>query len=136
VGDRALLSLITGGVALGLSYLMMRRGIRPASAKWLDQWQRQRQPEADEAVTEMGTFHKAELVGEPREPLLNRQDLKAELNSVDRGQQRWSRLFAVATPLAFAGVILTMVAPKFISGFPNPRAAPQLAGRRHGRRAG
>ena len=105
VADRALvLSLITGGVALVLAYLGIRSEIRKPSGQWLAQWQSQGNDVP--AVAEGGSYHPESLAA-----------ATAPVGS-ERPQDCtvWSRIFAVATPLAFLAVVSCMVLPRFVSG--------------------
>lgn len=129
VADRALvLSLVTGGVALLLAYLFMRRTIQPASNAHLEKWQAQAGGGSEEVAT--GSFHKSEMAGEPREPIVGEQQLQAEL--ARNGDKRifWSKVFAVLTPIAFLGIITIMVLPKISPQFPELKggAAASLVG--------
>ncbi|KAF1045920.1 MAG: hypothetical protein GAK38_02755 [Xylophilus sp.] len=120
VADRALvLSLIVGGVALMLGYFALRRHIRPPSNGLLTAWQT-RTVASEAALEDVGTFDKAELARgtDRRAPILSDAQLDSELSAASRRQIGWSRLFAVLTPLAFAAVIMTMVAPKIVTTLP------------------
>lgn len=130
VADRALvLSLITGGVALLWGYFALRRQIRPASSEHLVHWQAQASGAQAEAI-DQGTFHKAELAGDVREPIVGEQQLQAALDDRNARHAFWSRFFAVLTPLAFLGIIAVMVLPKISSGFADLKggAAASLVG--------
>lgn len=123
VADRGLvLSLITGGVALAWAYAALRGSFVPASQHLLDDWQAQasRQPALDPGTPHQGTAHKEELArGTSRdEPLLTNGDVRREIAAIDPSMVRWSKLFAVLTPVAFIAVVLLMVLPKFVSGLP------------------
>lgn len=122
VADRGLvLSLITGGVALVWAYAALRGSFLPAGQHLLDDWHAQasRQPALD-AAPHQGTTHKEELArGTSRdEPLLTNGDVRREIAAIDPSMARWSKLFAVLTPVAFIAVVLLMVLPKFVSGLP------------------
>lgn len=115
VADRALaLSVITGLVALTLIFVFHRRKFQAPSATHLERWQELAvKGELAEHVHE-GTTHKAEIAqGTSREhqPVTS-QDLKRELKSVPAEEFKWSKLFAVVTPLVFLTVIVLMVLPK------------------------
>jgi hypothetical protein len=119
VADRALvLSLITGGIALCLAYLSMRKHIVPASGMLLDRWQA-RATGAQEPVDGGGTFDKAELARGTRheEPLATDSNIEASLRMVSVRRVKWSKCFAVVTPIAFLVVVAVMVLPKLGSGF-------------------
>lgn len=129
VADKALvLSLVTGGVALLLAYFMLRRTIQAPSHAHLDQWQAAA-GEAPKDIAE-GSFHKAEMAGQPREPILDEEQLHLELARIGRRRTFWSRFFAVLTPLAFLWVISIMVLPKLSPAFPELKggAAASLVG--------
>ncbi len=125
VADRGLvLSLITGGVALVWAYVSLRGSFQPSSQALLDDWHARAssQPGFAGAAPEHheGTAHKEELArGTSRdEPLLTNGDVRREIAAVDPALVRWSKLFAVLTPVAFIVVVLMMVLPKFVSGLP------------------
>jgi hypothetical protein len=119
VADRAMvLSLITGGVALILGYLAMRKYIVPGSPALLTQWQSMAmRGGAVEEVKHSGTFEKAELA--------HGTDHQAE--SEDQRVVKWSKVFAIVTPLAFIGVVLVMVLPKMGTGLPDLRGGDAAA---------
>jgi hypothetical protein len=103
VADRALvLSLIVGLASLSLAWLAIRRDVRPASPALLDAWQRQ--SAGDLAPIEaQGSFDKAAMargaeLSDPAPPTPERE--------------RWSRIFAIATPIGFAVVVGLMLLPK------------------------
>ncbi|CAG9168529.1 hypothetical protein CURE108131_08835 [Cupriavidus respiraculi] len=117
VADRALtLSLITGAIALCLAYLSMRKHIVPASGALLDRWQA-RATGAQPAV-DGGTFDKAEIARgtSHSEPLATDTNIEASLAMVARRRVKWSKCFAVVTPIAFLTVVAVMVLPKLGSG--------------------
>ncbi|SAI50467.1 integral membrane protein [Bordetella ansorpii] len=127
VADRALvLSLITGAVALLVTYLTIRRHIVPANPALLDAWQARAQDATLEQVEHEGTFDKAELArGTSREPA--RGDPVAHLSEQDRKRVKWSKVFAVVTPLAFLGVIGVMVLPRLFPALPALRGGDAAA---------
>jgi hypothetical protein len=114
------LSLITGGIALVWAYFSLRGRFLPAGQHLLDSWHAQAAHQPGQSVSLGGTTHKAEIArGTSRdEPLMTNGDVRRELQNVDAGQVKWSKLFAVVTPVAFIGVVLLMVLPKFVSGLP------------------
>lgn len=131
LANRALLlSLITGGVALLLAYLSLRRGIQAPSDRLLAQWQARASsagPLAEAGGHE--TFHKAEIArgtGGDRDAL-DDAGLQRTLSDVERRQVKWSRLFALLTPLAFLGVIGAMVLPQFFPALPVLRGGDAAA---------
>ena len=112
VADRALvLSLITGLVALTLVFVFHRKTFKVASPDLLVQWQALGQQVATEHE---GTAHKSEMAkgtGRIDQPVTG-QDLRREINSVDQSQQKWSKVFAVLTPVVFLIIITIMALPK------------------------
>lgn len=124
VADRALvLSLITGLVALVLGYLAVRRTITLASPALLVRW------EAGATLTSgPGTFDKAALAqAAPHKELVGDQAVAAELGKVPPAKEKWSKVFAVVTPLAFLAIILAMVLPKFVAGMPEIKGGDAAA---------
>ncbi|MBX3608767.1 MAG: hypothetical protein KF871_02630 [Hydrogenophaga sp.] len=115
VADRALaLSVITGLVALVVIFVLHRRKFQPASPLHLERWQELAVKGELAEHEHEGTTHKAEIAeGTRREnqPVTG-QDLRRELQSVPAEEFKWSRLFAVVTPLVFLAVIVLMVLPK------------------------
>ncbi|GMV45904.1 MAG: membrane protein [Pseudomonadota bacterium] len=119
VADRALvLSFVVGAVALVMAYLQLRKHFRAPSESLLDAWQA-RATHGMVSAPE-GTAHKEEIARATSrdEPLLTEEDIALELHALQRRRVKWSRLFAVVTPLAFLGVVALMVAPKFGGGLP------------------
>jgi hypothetical protein len=117
VADRALvLSLITGGIALALAYIAVRKSIVAPDNALLARWQA-RSGNGDIAAGELarieaeGTFDKAEIARATsyEAPLITDAQVHKELEAVDAPHQRWSAVFAVVTPLAFLAVIVLMV---------------------------
>lgn len=122
VADRALvLSLITGFVALTITYIVMRKGFKKPDPALLDAWQARAADSSLEVIEHSGSFDKAEMArglgyGEDA-------DEAATIAAADRALRaqkriKWSKLFAVVTPLAFLGVIFIMVLPGLIPGLP------------------
>jgi len=121
VGDRAMvLSLITGAVALLWAYVSLRGRFLAPSQAHLDEWQAHASNQPAGAVSLGGTTRKAEIArGTSRdEPLVTNGDVRREIADVEPRLVKWSKLFAVLTPLAFIGVVALMVLPKFIGGLP------------------
>ena len=125
VADRALaLSLITGGVALVLAYLSIRKLIRPGSEALLVRWQSQSSTGELERLEAAGTFDKAEIArGTGAEPLALDAGIRAEL-PIGKRRAYWSKFFAILTPLGFAAVIAVMILPKMGAGL----GLPELKG--------
>ncbi|MGO4333183.1 hypothetical protein AB4Z48_40195 [Cupriavidus sp. 2TAF22] len=118
VADRALvLSIITGGIALALAYLSMRKHIVPASGALLTNWQA-RASGADAGIEQAGTFDKAEIARgtEHTEPLATDSNIERSLAMVALRRVKWSKCFAIVTPLAFLAVVAVMVLPKMGAG--------------------
>jgi hypothetical protein len=115
IADRALaLSIITGVVALVLIFVFHRRKFLPASPAHLERWQELAVKGELAQHEHEGTAHKAEIAqGTSREhqPVTG-QDLRRELQSVPADDIKWSKLFAIVTPLVFLAVIVLMVLPK------------------------
>jgi hypothetical protein len=121
VADRSMvLSLITGGIALVWAYFSLRGRFLPASEHLLDRWQAHGTQQSADQLSLGGTTKKAEIAkGTSRdEPLASNGDVRREIESMDPSQVKWSKLFAVVTPIAFVGVVLLMVLPKLIGGLP------------------
>lgn len=118
VADRALaLSIITGCIALCLAYLSMRKHIVPACGTLLDRWQAQAGGTA--AAIDGGiTFDKAEIAKGTAhaEPLATDSNIEASLSMVARRRVKWSKCFAIVTPIAFLVVVAVMVLPKLGAG--------------------
>ncbi|CAN7735166.1 hypothetical protein D9M68_60310 [compost metagenome] len=118
VADRALaLSIITGTIALCLAYLSMRKHIVPACGTLLDRWQARAGGSA-EALEGAGTFDKAEIARGTAhaEPLASDSNIEASLAMVARRRVKWSKCFAIVTPIAFLAVVAVMVLPKLGTG--------------------
>ena len=113
VADRALvLSLITGVIALTLAYFSIRRSIAKPDDSLLVRWQAQSINGELAKIEAEGTFDKAELArGTGQDPALLTSDnqIQEALAKVEARREGWSKFFAVATPLAFLGVIIVMV---------------------------
>lgn len=121
IAERALvLSLVTGGVALLLVYLSLRKRFVAPSEALLVQWQAQAGNGASASVADAGTMNKPEIARATSrdEPLLTEGDIQRELGDVERSRIKWSKLFAILTPLAFLVVIALMVLPTFVGGLP------------------
>jgi hypothetical protein len=125
VADRALvLSLITGVIALVLGYLAVRKTIKLPSPELLIRW------EAGATLNEKsGSFDKAALAegAAPRQPVVGESAIAAELQKIPADRERWSKLFAVITPLAFLAIIVAMILPKFVAGMPEIKGGDAAA---------
>ena len=129
VADRALvLSLITGCIALLLGYFSIRKLIQPASAVHLDRWQASAQANAI-TLPKSGTFDKAEIAHgtEYAVPPVSDSKLAAVLDAQDSRHSRWSKFFAIVTPLTFLCVVLVMVLPKLGTGLPELKGGDAAA---------
>jgi hypothetical protein len=117
VADRALvLSLITGVIALGLGYMMTRKTFLAPSPLHLEKWQSSTGGGLDDIKTP-GTFEKAAIAhGTEREPLPTESDFDMAMSLQSKRRNRWSKIFAVVTPLTFLGVVLVMVLPNMGTG--------------------
>jgi hypothetical protein len=133
VADRALvLSLITGAVALIMTYISIRKLIRAPAPSLLTSWQAQATDGDLNRLEHSGSFDKAEIARgmEQDHPLLSNSQVQRELGSSKQWWVIWSKLFAIVTPLAFLAVILVMVLPKLGAGLPELKggAAAALVG--------
>lgn len=114
IADRALiLSLITGAVALVLVYVFQRGKFQQASPELLARWQNLNLNENAEFESE-GSSHKIEIAKgtEREEQLVTSGDLRRAIASVDEGRLKWSKAFAIITPIVFLAIITVMVLPK------------------------
>jgi hypothetical protein len=115
VADRALvLSLITGIIALILGYLAVRRTIVLPNPQLLVRW------EAGATLGRGvgGTFDKSALAeATAHEPLA----------AVPAQKEKWSKVFALVTPLAFLAIILAMILPKFVASLPEIKGGDAAA---------
>lgn len=115
VADRALiLSLITGGIALTLAYFKVRSLIVPGNEALLERWQASSSNGDLARLEAEGTFDKAEIARgtSPQEQPPSDVWVSPKQSPVEHRRLGWSRFFAIATPLAFLGVIVLMVVPK------------------------
>jgi hypothetical protein len=111
VADKALLlSLITGGLALTLGYLAIRRQIRPPAQAHLDRWQAgdSLATQRAEVAPEIGAFEKS----------VTALQAAAGVDSPIPKVSAWGARLAVLTPIVFGALILFMLAPKLIAGLP------------------
>lgn len=123
IADRALaLSLVTGGVALLFAYMSLRKSFVAPDEALLIRWQAQTGNGASASLADAGTMNKPEIArgtSHDQPPLLTERDVRRELSDVERGRVKWSKLFAVLTPLAFFVVVALMVLPMFVDGLPS-----------------
>ena len=116
VADRALvLSLITGSIALVMGYFAVRKLITKPDDKLLERWQAQSLNGELARIEEVGTFDKAEIAratAGDQKPLATQAQIDNELAAIPSRREKWSKFFAVATPVAFLGVIMVMVLAK------------------------
>ncbi len=120
VADRAMvLSVITGLLALGMTYFLTRKYFRTPDAALLAAWQARASDGTLEEVAHTGTFDKSELVRSATEEQTAQPCDITEQDAARRASmEKWSRVFAVVTPLAILGIILIMVLPSVIPGLP------------------
>ncbi|BDC25940.1 Uncharacterised protein [Bordetella parapertussis] len=119
VADRALvLSVITGAIALVMTYLFMRKHIVPGDTALLAAWQARAQDGELERIEGSGSFDKAELARGASQPV--KGGAEARLAG-------WSRAFALITPIAFLGVIALMALPRLVPGLPALRGGDAAA---------
>jgi hypothetical protein len=114
VADRALvLSLITGGIALLLAYLSLRKTITVPSNLLLERWQAQSTNGELARIEAEGTFDKAEIARatgyDKDKPFVTDAQVEKALSTIERRRIGWSKFFAIVTPLAFLCVIALMV---------------------------
>lgn len=116
VADRALvLSLITGVIALVLGYVAIRKLITKPSDKLLERWQAQSSSGELVRIEGEGTFDKAEIArgtAGDQKPFATQAQIDKVLAAIPGRRETWSKFFAVATPIAFLGVIVVMVLSK------------------------
>lgn len=114
VADRALvLSWITGGVALLLVYVFARKHFRKPSQNWLSDWMAQGPDSNLSNIESQGTHDKAAIARGTAEG-----DEWTSHVGLTVQEERYSRILAVLTPLAFLVVIAIMLLPRFIPDLP------------------
>ena len=120
VADRAMvLSIITGVIALGLTYILTRKYFRKPDPVLLADWQARAADGTLADVAHSGTFDKSELVRSATEEAPPQPcDINEQTPENRARMEKWSRLFAVLTPLAVLGVILVMVLPSIFPSLP------------------
>ncbi|NYT77016.1 hypothetical protein H0A71_08440 [Alcaligenaceae bacterium] len=124
VADKALvLSLITGAVALGITFFVSRKHFLKPSASLLANWQARASDGTLDEVEHSGSFDKAEIArGMGYEDHANQPQQDVTSSAIDAAKhashQKRARLFAIVTPLAFLACILIMVMPSILPGLP------------------
>lgn len=127
VADRALvLSLITGAVALTVTFFMIRKHILPASQTLLNDWQARAQDGNLAKIEQSGSFDKAELA-RGTAGLSTSLPAETAASPVEQRRIKWSKFFAVVTPLAFLAVIAVMVLPRMFPSLPALRGGDAAA---------
>ncbi len=122
VADRALvLSLITGVVALTATYFTARKHFKPASSALLDAWQARAQDGRLADVEASGSFDKAEIARGTAQKAFIGDVAAVPTTEAEKKRIKWSKVFAIVTPIAFLGVIFIMVLPGLIPGLPTLR---------------
>ena len=114
VADRALaLSLITGLVAFVLLFAFHRKTFKTPSPQLLTDWQALA-VQSSSGLGHEGSSHKSEIAkGTSRETQpVTGKDLWREIHSVELSRQKWSKVFAVVTPIMFLVIITIMALPK------------------------
>lgn len=106
VADRALvLSLITGGVAIMISYFQVRKTIRAPNPALLERWERE--------ATSL-----AEVV-EHEETYIDNQPSQTGGGVLPSQREKWSKPFAALVPLAFLTLVAYMLLGKFSEAVPD-----------------
>lgn len=112
VADKGLvLSLITGTVTFLLCYFLIRKDIQAPSPAHLELWEK-----ADPFAS-----------GAPRPAAQPKSPLTAKRLALSPRMEKWSRLIAIVTPVAFLAIIIDMILPKFWPGFDAPKGAAAAA---------
>lgn len=115
IADKALfLSWITGGVALSLVFILMRKHFKKADPKLLDNWinNNSTQKLSSDNAADHGTHHKSEIAqGTANNP----KTLHSKLSASD---ERKSTILAIITPIAFLLTIGIMLVPRLVPGLP------------------
>jgi hypothetical protein len=141
VADKALvLSLVTGGIALVLGYLAIRRSIAAPNERHLAQWQSgatlgpSLAEQREQIAPNIGSFDKsvialrlAEGEAEPQPAPGGAALAGGGTLAAAAATTRWSSLLAVVTPAVFLLLIGFMLAPKFISGLPELKGGDAAA---------
>jgi hypothetical protein len=134
VADKALvLSLITGGIALVLGYLAIRKQITAPSPRHLALWQsgatlaeQRAQMGPNPAGFDKSVIALHAIEEMPEQPPAATMTAGGSAVAV-AAAPRWTSVFAVLTPLVFLLLILCMVLPKFIPGLPELKGGDAAA---------
>lgn len=121
VADRAMvLSIITGIIALILTYILTRKYFRKPDAAHLADWQARAHDGTMAQIEDVGTFDKVELARATSEDSEAVEAVHVEQMDAEKLAKldKWSRVFATLTPLAVLAVVLIMVLPSIIPGLP------------------
>ena len=134
VADRALaLSLITGGIALALAYLSIRKLIRPGSEALLTRWQtRSRTPANSIASRPSVVSTRPRSPAAPAPPMKNRSPStpRSGLSRplTDKRHAGWSETVRDSHAARYAAVIAVMVLPKLgVGGLPELKGGDAAA---------
>ena len=140
IADKALvLSLVTGAVALTLAYLAIRKRIAAPSQAHLHRWmagatlQESLAEQRAHVAPNIGSFDKSVIAlraaeGEPeQDPAMDRPALTPSGAVTTGPALPWSGIMAVLTPAVFGCLILFMLAPKVIPGWPVLRGGDAAA---------
>lgn len=141
IADKALvLSLITGGVALVLGYIAIRRHIAAPSQRHLVLWQsgetlaKSLAEQREQIAPNIGSFDKSVLALRTAEDGAEEEAAQGGEAALAGGgtlaaapAARWSGLLAVLTPAVFLLLIAFMLAPKIIPGMPELKGGEAAA---------
>jgi hypothetical protein len=127
VADKALLlSLVTGLIALALGYLSIRKGIVAPGEHLLVQWEQG--ASLAHQTMHAGTFDKAELAkATERAPLTSHAAVEQQLARGPHRLEKWSKLFALVTPLVLLAIVVYMILPRFVPGMPDLKGGDAAA---------
>lgn len=115
IADKALaLSWITGGVALSIVFLVMRKYFKKPDPHLLQEWMVGKQSTLPTTSPEepQGTHHKSALAEGTA------GSAKTLHSTLTPEQEKKSRILAIITPIAFLFAIGIMILPRFIPGLP------------------
>lgn len=118
VADKGLvLSLITGIIALVLGYFIVRKSIMLPDPNLLLRWE-QGASLGSSAALGAGTFDKAELAKGTR---------RDTIPVLSPDQEKWSKLFAIITPIVFIAIVIYMILPRLVRGMPDLKGGDAAA---------